>query len=175
MSPRLRKATLTAHVACSVGWLGAVAGFLALAVAGLVASDASTVSAAYIAMELITMAVVVPLALGSVLTGVVQSLGTEWGLLRHYWVLVKLVITVLATAVLLLQLGPIGDVAAAAARATVSLTDLGQARLSLVVHSGGGLVVLLVPMVLSVFKPKGMTRYGQRRRRLAADVVGTRS
>jgi len=87
---------------------------------------------------------------------------------------VKLVITVVATAVLLLQPGPIGDAANVAAQATGSLTDLGQTRLSLVVHSGGGLVVLLVPMVLSVFKPWGMTRYGQRRRRLAADVLGSR-
>jgi hypothetical protein len=35
MTPRLRKFALTAHVTSSVGWLGAVAAFLALAVAGL--------------------------------------------------------------------------------------------------------------------------------------------
>jgi len=34
MTPRLRKFVLTAHVTLSVGWLGAVAGFLALAIAG---------------------------------------------------------------------------------------------------------------------------------------------
>jgi len=32
-----------------------------------------------------------------------------------------------------------------------------------VVHAGGGLLVLLVPMILSVYKPRGMTRYGRRK------------
>ncbi|HYR11547.1 MAG TPA: hypothetical protein VEQ60_27440, partial [Longimicrobium sp.] len=76
----LRKLALTAHVACSVGWLGAVAGFLALAVAGLASRDPRTVAAVYPAMELITMYVIVPLSLASLLTGLIQSLGTPWGL-----------------------------------------------------------------------------------------------
>jgi len=54
MTPSVRKFSLTAHVASSVGWLGAVAGFLALAVAGLTSHDAQMVCAAYLAMELIT-------------------------------------------------------------------------------------------------------------------------
>jgi hypothetical protein len=52
MRPRLRKFALTAHVTSSVGWLGAVAGFLALAVAGLTSQDAQMVRAAYLAMDL---------------------------------------------------------------------------------------------------------------------------
>lgn len=83
MSPRLRKISLVAHVTVSVGWLGAVASFLALAVAGLVCEDARTVRSAYVAMELTSWVVIVPLSLAAVLTGLVQSLGTTWGLLRH--------------------------------------------------------------------------------------------
>jgi hypothetical protein len=93
MAPRLRKFTLTAHVAFSVGWLGAVAGFLALAVAGLTSQDAQTVRAAYLAMELTAWFVIAPLSLASLLTGLVQSLGTTWGLFRHYWVVAKLLTT----------------------------------------------------------------------------------
>ena len=102
MTPRLRKFALTAHVVSSVGWLGAVAGFLALAAAGLTSQDAQMVRAAYLAMELIAWFVIVPLALASLLTGLVQSVGTTWGLFRHYWVLAKLLVTVLATIVLLM-------------------------------------------------------------------------
>src|SRR5882757_1811341 len=97
MTPSLRKFTLTAHVISSVGWLGAVAGFLALAIAGLSCQDAQMVRAAYLAMKLTAWFVIVPLAFASLLTGIVQSLGTEWGLFRHYWVLTKLAITLLAT------------------------------------------------------------------------------
>jgi hypothetical protein len=75
--PRLRKFALTAHVTSSVGWLGAVAGFLALAVAGLTSQNAQMARAAYLAMELITWFVIVPLGLASLLTGLVQSLGTS--------------------------------------------------------------------------------------------------
>jgi len=78
MTPRLRKFALTAHVTSSVGWLGAVAGSLALAVAALTSQDAQMVRAAYLAMELTGWFVLVPLALASLLTGLVQSLGTKW-------------------------------------------------------------------------------------------------
>lgn len=39
MTARVRKLALTAHITFSVGWLGAVAGFLALSIAGLVSQD----------------------------------------------------------------------------------------------------------------------------------------
>lgn len=152
MPPGVRKLALTVHVACSIGWLGAVACFLVLAVAGLGGR-----LTAYPSMDLLARYVLVPLALGSLLTGLVQSLGTTWGLFRHYWVVVKLAVTVVATAVLLLQLDPIAALAADPGSAR-------EAKWSLVVHSGGGLLVLLVPTVLSVYKPPGFTRYGRRRR-----------
>jgi hypothetical protein len=76
MPPHLRKVALTAHVVSSVGWLGAVAAFLALAVAGLTSQDAQMVRAAYLAMESIAWFVFVPLCVASLLTGLVQALGT---------------------------------------------------------------------------------------------------
>jgi hypothetical protein len=163
MTPRLRKFALTVHVTSSVGLLGAVAGFLALAVAGLTSQDAQMVRAAYLAMELTAWFVIVPLAFASLLTGLVQSLGTKWGLFRHYWVLAKLLLTGLVTIVLLLKMKLIGYVAGAAADTALSSADLRAARTELVIHAGGGLLVLLLPVVLSVYKPRGMTRYGWRK------------
>ncbi len=163
MTPRLRKFALTAHVTSSVGLLGAIAGFLALAVAGLTSQESQMVRAAYLAMALIAWFVIVPLAFASLLTGLVQSLGTVWGLFRHYWVLAKLLLTVLVTVVLLLQMGLISYVASVAAETTLSGADLREERMSLVAHAGGGLLVLLVPMALSIYKPRGMTRYGRRK------------
>ena len=163
MSPRLRRIVLTAHITASVGWLGAVAGFLALAVAGLTSQDAQMVRAAYLAMNLTARFVIVPMAFASLLTGLVQSLGTSWGLFRHYWVLVKLLLTVLATVVLLLQMEPIAYTAGAAGETTLSSTALREARYSLLAHAGGGLLVLLMATTMAVYKPRGMTRYGARR------------
>ena len=107
MAPGLRKLVLTAHIVSSVGWLGAVVGFLALSVAGLTSQDPRLVRGAYLAMDLIVRQVIVPLALASLLIGIVQALGTTWGLFRHYWVLVKLLVITAAIVVLLLQLEPI--------------------------------------------------------------------
>jgi hypothetical protein len=163
MTPRLRKFSLTAHVTSSVGWLGVVAGFLALAVAGLTSHDVQMVRATYLAMDLTAWFVIVPSSFASLLTGLVMSLGTTWGLFRHYWVLVKLLITLFSTIVLLLHLRPIGHLARVVAEATLSNGDLAGLRIQLVANAGAALLMLLVATTLSVYKPRGMTPYGRRK------------
>jgi hypothetical protein len=158
----LRKFALSAHVAFSVGWLGAVACTLALAVAGLASEDVQTVRAAYLALELTGWFVLLPLSFASLVTGVVQALGTKWGLFRHYWVLAKLLMNLLATTVLLLYTQTLGSLADVARETTLSSEDLDFLRTpSVVLHSGAALVLLLVATVLAVYKPRGMTPYGQ--------------
>jgi hypothetical protein len=163
MAPRLRKFALTAHVISSVGWLGAVAGFLALAVAGLISRDAQTVRAVYLVMDLIAWYVIVPLCLASLLTGLVSSLGTTWGLFRHYWVLLKFLMTIPSTILLLVHIQPISYIAGVAAKTPLSIADLHGLKIQLVIEAGAALLVLLAATALSVYKPKGMTRYGWRK------------
>ena len=166
MSPRARKLALTAHVTASVGWLGAVAAFLALAVTGLASDDGDTVRGAYLVMDLTGWFVLVPLSIASLLTGLVQSLGTAWGLFRHYWVLFKLVINVFATFVLLLYMQTLEHFAGIAAQMSASTDDLGALRSpSPLLHATLALLLLLVATVLAVFKPRGMTSYGRRKQR----------
>ena len=162
MPPDVRRLALTAHVTTSVGWLGAVAAFLALAVAGLTSDDEATVRGVYVATEVITWAVIVPLCLASLLTGVVQSVGTPWGLVRHWWVVIKLALTVVATALLLLHTQPIGHLGAVAAAGGGFGADLDGMRVQLVVDAAAALVVLLGTTVLAVLKPRGVTRWGRR-------------
>ena len=87
MTLPFRKFALTAHVTFSVGWLGAVIAYLALAIVGLMTRDVSLARAVYLSLELIGWLVIVPLSFAALLTGLVQSLGTPWGLLRYYWIL----------------------------------------------------------------------------------------
>lgn len=163
MPLRLRKFALALHVTSSVSLLGAIAAFLALAVTGLTSQNALMVCAAYPAMQLIARFVVIPLTFASLLTGLIQSLGTPWGLFRHYWVLVKLLLTVFAATVLLLKIELIDHAARLATEKALPHADLGEAGIQLVVHAAGGLLVLLVPVVLSIYKPQGLTRYGWRK------------
>lgn len=164
MTPALRKLNLTAHITSSVGWLGAVASFLVLSIAGLISENAETVRSAYLAMNLIGLSIIVPLSLAAMLTGLVQSLGTRWGLFRHYWVLVKLTLTIGATTLLLLH--QFTAVAGAARRVTVAEAiqpEVGQLGTQLVGDAGLAVAVLLVITILSVYKPWGRTLYGRRK------------
>ena len=166
MGPRARKLQLTVHVSLSVGWLGSVAAFLALAVAALRSSDPDLVRGAYLAMDVTGWWVLLPLSVACLLTGVVQSLGTHWGLVRHYWVLVTLVINVVATAVLVMFMATLGELTDRLR--SPGVTDAAVLELrdpSPVLHAVGALLVLLFATGLSVSKPRGQTRYGQRRAR----------
>lgn len=163
MPLRLRKVALTAHVTFSVGWLGAVAAFLALAIVGLTSQDTRTVRAVYLAAQPITWYVLIPFALASLLTGLTSSLASPWGLFRHYWVLFKLVLNVLATIVLLIYTQTVGTLAELAVKPGA---DLGKLRApTFLLHSTVALLVLLVATVLAVYKPRGLTRYGRRKQR----------
>jgi hypothetical protein len=163
MAPRVRKFTLTAHVVASVGWLGSIVAFLALAVAGVSSDDAQMVRSVYLVAEPLIWFVIVPLALASLLTGLVQSLGTTWGLFRHYWVLFKLGINLFATAVLLLYTQTVSVLADTAADSSSDLSELQGP--TFVLHSAAALLLLLVATVLAVYKPRGMTAYGRRKQR----------
>ncbi len=168
MPPRLRKAALVAHVASSVGWLGAVAVFLALAITGYATADEWTMRAAYTTMEIIGWTALVPLSALTLLTGIVQALGTPWGLIRHYWVLIKLLITVVATAILLLYMETLSVLACAAARQAPSgAAEELLPSFSPILHSAAALVILTVALVLSIYKPRGLTGLSSTRPRLA--------
>jgi hypothetical protein len=160
MSPRLRKTVLLIHVATSVGWLGVLTAYLALDVTVATNTDIDTVRAAYTAMGLLIREALAPLAVGTVLIGLINALGTPWGLVRHYWVLVKLVLTVIAAAVSLLMVGVVTRLADLAR----TMADPRQLPDTLP-HSIGGMVILSTTLILSVYKPRGLTRYGWRKQR----------
>ena len=160
MPPGLRKVALTVHLIASIGWLGALVAYLALGVAAVSSQEGQMVRAAWIAMEVIGWSAIVPLALAALLTGLVMSMGTPWGLFRHYWVLITLVLTILATAVLLAHMPTVSALADMAREADGA--DLSGHGGDLV-HAGGGLLVLLVITALNVYKPRGLTPYGWRK------------
>lgn len=145
---------LTAHVVCSVSWIGAVAVFAALAVSGIANPNEPSARGAYLAMGLTAWHVIVPLALASLVTGVVSSLGTPWGLLRHYWVLIKLIVTVFSAVILVIHLQPIDALASAAARGDLDVALRGPQEM-MATASAIAVVALIVLTALSIYKPRG--------------------
>ena len=166
MTPALRKLTITAHVAFSVGWLGAVAAFLVLSIAGLTSHDAEVVRGAYLSMDLISRFIIIPMCFAALATGLLQALGTPWGLFRYYWILMKFGLAIFATIALLIHQFAVMAVAAkrvsGAAAETLFSSDLAPLKTELVRAPSLAILLLLVVTTLGVYKPWGLTRYGQR-------------
>jgi hypothetical protein len=163
LAPDLRKFALTAHVVTSVAWVGVVASFLALAIAGLVSAEVQFARASSVAMDFTYRSAVIPLGLVSLATGIISSLGTDWVLFRHCWVLVKLLLTVAAVLLMLVHMQPVGHMAAVAAENTPSDADLARLRIQLVAYAGAALAALVFATALSTYKPRGRTGYGVRK------------
>src|SRR5687767_858344 len=114
MTKSLRKLVFSSHLTSSVGWLGAVVVYLAVAGIGLSTRDDQMARAAYLMTEVVIRFVIMPISLAAVLTGLAQSLGTEWGLFRHYWVATKFVLSVVAVIILLIHMQTVGHMASLA-------------------------------------------------------------
>ena len=153
---------LAVHILCSIGWIGAALAYLALGLAAQLSQEPTTVRAAWIGMELIGWPVLAPLGGLAWLTGVLLSAVTPWGLLRHYWVVIALVLTTVALVVMVLHL-PTVTAAAAIARTGDAAATVGLG--GDVLHPAAGLVVLVVVAILNIYKPRGLTPRGQRRAR----------
>lgn len=162
-----RRALLVVHVAVSVGWLGLTLGLLTLSVTGYASKSPDTTVAAYRAMKIFSDWLVVPVALLTLVSGLVLALGTPWGLARHRWVVVKFWIT-LATALLTaFSLRP--GIDRLAADAVAGVPDTG---LSMVSAPAVATATYLFVTAISVLKPWGPTKRGGRLR--AAQSAGIR-
>lgn len=160
MTPAVRRFALTTHVTSSVGWLGAVFVFLGHAAVGLTSRDPQIVRGVYLVMEPAAWLALLPLAVAALLSGIVQSLGTTWGLFRHYWVVFKLLITGAATAILLIYMETFRQMAAVASDPKIDISAVRNASPAL--HAGLALAVLIIATALAIYKPGGVTPYGRR-------------
>jgi hypothetical protein len=160
-TPGWRKVALAAHITSSVGWFGAVVAFLGLAIVGVQTASDLRAQSVYVAMESVGWLVIVPFSVASLITGLLQSAATHWGFVRHYWVVSKLLITIGASALLLLHMQVMSTVAQAAAAGTLTGSHLRDPRMQLVGDAAAATFVLIIAIGLSVFKPRGRTSLGE--------------
>ncbi len=155
MTPGISKLVLTSHITFSVGWLGAVVVFIVLAVIGLTTMNNQLSRSALLAMDISAWYVIVPFCLTSLFTGLVQAFGTRWGLFKHYWIVVKLFLTVAMTILLLLHMQPISFLASVATETSFSNTQYAKQLLDIITKAGAAILVLIAITTLSVYKPWG--------------------
>lgn len=168
MKPGMRKFALSVHLTLSVGWIGGVIAYLALGITAVRSNDAGTIRSAWTAMEITGWYAIVPLALGSLVTGLIMALGTKWGLFRHYWVVISFVLTVFSTLVLVFHMPDVTATAELAQRSEGAALEALGGDLG---HPGIGLAILLAIQVLNIYKPRGLTRYGWRKQQKEREVA----
>lgn len=157
LSRRSRKAWLLAHVITSVGWLGAGAANLVLAAVALDGEMRLEPTACYRAIHLIDTYAVIPAAFGSLGTGLVVSLGTKWGLFTHWWVLGKLVLTIVVITFSTFGLGFWIE------RSLGAHPGPSPHAVAIVIGATGNVIAFLGMTALSVYKPRGLVRTSRRR------------
>ena len=156
-----RKLLLTVHLVVSVGLVGADISVIILGLAGLTSGVPELIRASYISMELLVSTVLLPLTVAALFTGILLGLGTSWGLVRYYWVLTKLVLTILTLNALIFLLRPAIAHAAAEALA-IPLSELTgayplSAGFAAAIRPVIALIILLVIIMLAIYKPWGRT------------------
>ncbi|MEU6573527.1 DUF2269 domain-containing protein [Streptomyces sp. NPDC046805] len=97
LSQKARKSMVVVHVVVSVSWLALMLCLLTLGTTALATDNADTLRIAYRAMEMLGGVLITPLSLLTLVSGIVLSLGTPWGLFRYYWVSTKFWLTLAAT------------------------------------------------------------------------------
>ncbi|MEU1264631.1 DUF2269 family protein [Streptomyces cellulosae] len=158
-----RRALLVVHVVASAGWLGLSAGLLALGLAANTTGSAATLEAAVRSMQLFADWLLLPIALLTLVSGLVLALGTPWGLARHRWVWTKFWLTLATTTATAFALRPGVNEAVAAVSAGLALPDGEDVLMGPVVS----LSAYVFMTVISVLKPWGLTRRGRRLREAA--------
>ena len=170
LRPRTRKSILVVHIASAGAWIG-IDVVMAVVIFTALLGDDATRALCYQALELFAGWPLVVAGLVCLASGVVLGLGTAYGLVRYWWVVIKLVINIVFVALVpvalrpeVLEMAEQGRRFAAGLPATLAVGDLIYPP---IVSPSG----LLVATILAVFKPWGLIR----KRRDGVEIRGGRS
>ncbi|MCA9877421.1 MAG: hypothetical protein KC442_06560 [Thermomicrobiales bacterium] len=161
LSQPQRKTLLVLHMVCGIPWMGLDIALLVLAVTALRTADAAVAYSSYQAIAIAFPGPVLVLSCGMVLTGLLLGWGTHWGLLRSWWVLVKLVLALVMLALVFFSLAPTLTGISAQLTAGLSAEDLRSSLTPLpamlLFPPVVSFLMLATAVILSVFKPWGLT------------------
>lgn len=164
---RQKRWLLSAHLFCTVAWLGTALCSLVLNLTALFTQDSHLLRAIYLQASILDVALLRGGALGAILTGLLLSVLTQWGLFRFYWIMLKEIISVLCIAVGVIISSWNDEALALAAspgfqsvHSPIYLTDRAWMFLGIAFQ----LVSLSAVVVISVFKPWGQWKRFTRHR-----------
>jgi uncharacterized membrane protein len=157
LGKRTRKVVLLIHIAAAGVWLGLDVAMAVLIFGAMTTDDRSTAAAAWQVLELVTVWPMFTAGVLSLASGVVLGLGSRYGLVRYWWVLVKLVLNVVLCGLVLLALRGGVQEAAEAGRAMAAGAPAFRSD-DLIYPPIVSPTALTLAFILSVFKPWGRIR-----------------
>lgn len=163
---RPRKALLAAHVISSASWVGIAMVIVAMSLVAMTTSDVGTALVTYELMATFDITLLPWANFAATLTGIALGLTTKWGLIRYYWVAIKLAISL---AILFTAFGFVHDSLESVieevehlAATGAPMTQLGDLTNVVLAGFAVPLLSLVAAMLLSMYKPGGRTSRGQR-------------
>ena len=160
-----RKCVIVLHAVCGIGWMGVDIALFLLLLNARTTTKVIEVISGYQAVSLIVPIAVPPLCLGVLCTGLLLGWGTPWGLLRYWWVFIKLLLSLAMTVLVFVALLP-------AVHSLPAITDsltadavrkqLGPAGIQLMFPPVVSFALLAIAAILSIFKPRALTPWAKR-------------
>ena len=158
LSRAWRRATLVAHIVAAGAWIGIDVIVAVLVLSGRFSDDVAVRSLAYQALATFVVWPMLSAGLVSLATGLILGLGTTWGLLRYWWVAVKLALNLVLCTLIVLVLQPGMDEVAGYGRELLTGSPDPGTVSSLFFPPAVSLTTLTLAIVLAVFKPWGRIR-----------------
>ncbi|MCM4082809.1 hypothetical protein [Paractinoplanes hotanensis] len=158
MVPVYRKFWLVLHIVSASAWIGVDVMVAVLVGVGALSDDSARRGLAYQALGSFLVWPMLVSGLVCLVTGLVLGLGTKWGLVRYWWVAIKLVLNVALCTLILLLLRPTMPEVAAYGKSLSAGEAVTFEVSSLIMPPVVSLTLLGVATVLSVYKPWGRIR-----------------
>jgi hypothetical protein len=157
LSPAWRKGVMVLHAVSGISWMGVDIAILILLLTARTSDDVTVVVSGFNAIRMIVPIAVPPLSLSILITGVILGLGSSWGLIRYWWVLVKLCLSLIMTVLVFVSLVPGVNQIALLDITTVSAdtvrASLGDIPTQLMYPPMVSFLMLATATVLSIYKP----------------------
>src|ERR687889_1413 len=158
LGARTRKGVLVVHIVSAGVWIGIDVVMAIVIFTALLTNDHNTRALCYRALELFAVWPLLTTGLVCLASGVVLGLGTKYGLVRYWWVAIKLVLNIVLSALVLVALRPVVTEAAEQGRRFAAGEPASLAVGDLIFPPIVSPTALLIAFVLAVFRPWGRIR-----------------
>jgi hypothetical protein len=158
LGSRTRRAVLIIHIASAGSWIGIDVVIAVMVFTALFTNDRQTKALCYEALSLFAVWPLLGAGLACLVTGVTLGLGSRYGLLRYWWVAVKLGLNLVLSGLVLIGLRPgvaeLDRLGHQLAAGSTAAAPLGNMIYPPIVSP----IALAIALVLAVVKPWGRIR-----------------